>query len=827
MVIPWLVQGLLTHRNRIVKAFIMAEARPRMSNRTAESDLAENQLSPRLKRLKTAFENARPEVYAERALLVTAAYRESKGAPPTIKRARAMDKILREGTVLIKDDELIVGCKTPTPLGSPLYPEFNCKWIKEEIDTIAHRFETAFHISEETKNLLKEYVVPYWNGNTVYDHIVKRVPAESLEAVDDGLFFHYYLNRSIGHITVDYQKVLKQGFSGIRQLVQSMLDSIVDAEDDRAVEKRKYYDALLTVVDAVIHFAHRHADLAEIMATACDDPARKEELEQIARVCRRVPEHPAESFLEALQSFWFTHLMLNLESNSYAISPGRFDQYIFPFYEQDLATGRIDADQAQDLLNCLWIKFAELTVVKEGGTAKASNTYADFQNLNVGGLKADGSDGVNAISFMCLQAQMDLQLPQPQLSCLISSKTPQSFLLKACDLARLGTGMPAVYNADELVLALMDKGKSLVDARSGGINGCVEITGQGNDFMASSGYVNLSKALELTLNNGASMTTGRQWGPETGPVERFGSMEDLWQAFDSQIESMVGLKHQYDLGAMAAFAETCPALCTSLLVDDCIAEARDYHDGGAQYDLPMMCGVGTGTVADSLAAIDHFVYKENRFSLDQLVQAIRDNYENHQELQRLVLQKAPKFGNDDEAADQQAVRLVNMFVRILKRFSNSRGTQYAANMIPTTTHLPFGDKTAASPDGRLTGAPLAEGISPVQGKDLAGPTAVVKTMAKIDHAATAGTLLNMKFSPATLAGDLGLRKFAALIRTYFDLGGHHMQFNVVSRETLLDAQKDPASHRSLLIRVAGYSDYFVMLSKDVQDEVISRTEHGI
>ena len=805
----------------------MADAKHRSSDRTAGSGQVEKRLSPRLQRLKTAFENARPEVYVERALLVTAAYRESEGAPPAIQRAQAMDYILRQGTVLIKEDELIVGCKTPTPLGSPLYPEFNCKWIREEIDTIDQRFETAFHISEETKRQLKELVIPYWDGNTVYDRIVERVPAESLEAVDEGLFFHYYLNRSIGHITVDYRKVLKHGFSGIRRQVQSMLDSIVGVEDDRAEEKRRYYDALLTVVDAVIHFAHRHADLADSMASACEDPARRAELEQIARVCRSVPENPAESFREALQSFWLTHLVLNLESNSYAISPGRFDQYIFPFYEQDLAAGRIDAGRAQELLNCLWIKFAELTVVKEGGTAKASNTYADFQNLNVGGLKADGSDGVNAISFMCLQAQMNLQLPQPQLSCLISSKSPQAFLLKACELARMGTGMPAVYNADELVLALMDKGKSLVDARTGGINGCVEITGQGNDFMASSGYINLSKALELTLNNGASLTTGRHWGPDTGPVEQFGSMEDLYQAFDTQIESMVALKHQYDMGAMAAFAEVCPVLCTSLLVDDCIAEARDYHDGGAHYDLPMMCGVGAGTVADSLAAIDHFVYAKNRFSLDQLVRAMRDNYVGHEELQRLVSQKAPKFGNDDEAADQQAVRLVNSFVRILKGYTNSRGNPYAANMIPTTTHLPFGDKTAASPDGRLNGAPLAEGISPVQGKDLAGPTAVVRTMAKIDHAATAGTLLNMKFSPDTLAGDLGLRKFAALIRTYFDLGGHHMQFNVVSRQTLLDAQQDPASYRSLLIRVAGYSDYFVMLSKDVQDEVISRTEHGI
>jgi len=806
----------------------MSQTGIRMSSeKTLAAAKADNRLSPRLERLKGVLTNARPEVYAERALLVTEAYRESEDASPAARRARAMQKIFCEGSVLIKDDELIVGSKTPTPLGSPLYPEFNCKWIEKEIDTIAQRFETAFHISDETKILLKKQVIPYWSGKTVYDRIIEKVPPESLQAVDDGLFFHYYLNRSIGHITVNYQKVLELGFAGIRNQIVASLNANADSEDERGFEKRQYYEALLKVVDAVIVFANRHADLAESMALSCSEPVRREELLQIAGICRRVPEHPAQTYWEALQSFWFTHLVLNLESNSYAISPGRFDQYIFPYYKDDLEGGRIGDFEAQELLNCLWIKFAELTVVKEGGTAKASNTYADFQNLNVGGLRPDGSHGVNAVSYMCLQAQMALKLPQPQLSCLVSSKSPQAFLLKACELARMGTGMPAFYNADELIVALMDKGKSLSDARTGAINGCVEITGQGNDCMASSGYVNLAKALELALNNGASLTSGRQWGPKTGPVDRFESMEDLWAAFKTQMTAMVALKHRYDSGAWAAYGEACPVLCTSLLVDDCIAQARDYHQGGARYDLPMMCGVGTGTVADSLAAISHFVFDKKRFTLSRLVEALRNNFDGQDELRRILSQKAPKFGNDQDEADAHAVRLVNTFVAVLKNFLNARGHAYAANMIPTTTHLPFGDKTAATADGRLAGAPLAEGISPVQGKDLAGPTAVVRTMAKIDHTATAGTLLNMKFSPDTLAGDLGLRKFAALIRTYFDMGGHHMQFNVVSRQTLMDAQADPDSYRSLLIRVAGYSDYFVMLSKDVQDEVISRTEHGI
>jgi trans-4-hydroxy-L-proline dehydratase len=780
-------------------------------------------LTPRLERLKKQIINARPEVYAERALLVTQAYREYENERPEIQKARAMEKIFRQSAVLIKDDELIVGCKTPTALGSPLYPEFNVEWIKNEIDTLSERFETAFDISGENKKLVKEKVIPFWEGRTIYDRILPIAPQKAMEAADEGVLFHYYLNRSIGHFNPNYETVLKEGFDGLRRRVETA--SRDTASDD--VEKKSYYDALLIVIDAVVAFAHRYADEAEKMAQACPDPERKNELLQIAANCRRVPEHPPETFWEALQSFWFVHLMLNLESNAYALSPGRFDQYIDPFYQRDAADSAFNADAAQELLNCLWVKFAEMTVVKEAGTAKASNTYADFQNLNVGGLKVDGSDGVNDISYMCLAAQSALMLPQPQLSCLISSKSPHVFLLKACELARQGTGMPAMFNADEIVLSLTEKGKSLHDARNGGINGCVEITGQGNDQMASSGYINLAKCLELALNNGVNMLTGKPLGPETGPPDQFRSIDDVWQAFETQIRHMVDLKHQYDTAAKRVFAESCPALCTSLIVDDCIKKGKDFHNGGSRYAQPMLSGVGTGTVTDAIAAIDHFVFGKGTFSIDEIVRAMKDNFEGHETMRALLWNKAPKLGNDRDEVDRHAARLLNLFVRLLKDYTNDRGVPYGADMIPTTAHLPFGVLTAASADGRLAGVPLAEGISPVQGQDLSGPTAVIRSIGKLDHASTVGSLLNMKFTPQTLAGEENLKKFAAMIRTYFDFGGHHMQFNVVSRETLLNAQQYPDDYRSLLIRVAGYSDYFVMLSKDVQDEVISRTAHEV
>lgn len=780
-------------------------------------------LTPRLERLKSRFMNSRPEVYAERALLITQAYQENASEHPIIQKAKALEHIFHHTTVQIRDDELIVGCKTPTPLGSPLYPEFNVHWLKNEIDTLSQRFETAFDISDENRQLIKEKVIPFWEGKTVYDKIMDQVPSESLQAADEGVLFHYYLNRSIGHFNPDYEIVLKKGLSGLRCDIEAAQGQTPPDDEDRNL----FYQGLLIVVDAVIVFAHRYADEAERLADACRDDNRKKELLRIAANCRQVPAQPPLSYWQALQSFWFTHLMLNLESNAYAISPGRFDQYIYPFYRKDTDEDRITQDHAQELINCLWLKFSEITVVKEAGTAKASNTYADFQNLNVGGLTSMGSDGVNDISYMCIQAQSDLMLPQPQLSCLISSKTPPLFLLKACELARKGSGMPAMFNADEIILSLMDKGKTLVDARTGGINGCVEITGQGNDQMASSGYINLAKCLELALNNGVNMLTGHPIGAQTGDPSQFSGIDDLWTALKVQIRSMVELKHQYDTIAKKIFSVHCPVLCSSLVVDNCIEKGRDYHNGGSRYSQPMLSCVGTGTVADSIAAINHFAFHKKTYALSDIIRAMKKDYQGYELMQKLLWNKSPKLGNDNDAVDQNAVRLVDYLVSILKEVTNERGVPYGADMIPTTAHLPFGVATAATADGRFARAPLAEGISPVQGQDLSGPTAVVKSISKIDHTATVGSLLNMKFTPKTLAGSENLKRFAGLIRSYFDMGGHHMQFNVVSEKTLREAQENPDAYRSLLVRVAGYSDYFVMLSKDVQDEVISRTAHDI
>ena len=781
--------------------------------------------STRVSRLRQQLIETDPEIFSERGVLVTQAYCEGETDPIEICRARAMDKVLRRGSIAIKPDELIVGCKVDLPKGSPIYPEFNVKWLEDELDTLAHREETPFFVSDDTKSTIRDQILPYWKGKTVYDRIVKAAPGKALKGAQEGLFFHYYMDRSIGHISVNYEKVLKIGLSGIKAQIadqQSRL-SAGKAEDE---QKRQFYGALMMVADAAIAFSHRYSDLALELAGQCSDPVRRRELERISEICRRVPENPATSFYEALQSFWFIHLILNLESNGYAISPGRFCQYIHPYYEADLEKGRIDAAAAQELINCLWIKFNEMTVVKAGATAKASNTYVDFQNLNIGGLRADGQDGTNAVSYFCLNALEELKLPQPQLSCLISSKTDREFLIRACEVIRQGTGMPAVFNDDVRILSLLSSGKTLEDARRGGVNGCVEINAQGCDNMASTGYVNLVKCLELALNNGVSMTTGTRLGPETGNAAEFSSFGDLWQAYETQLRAAVALKVGYDKAAKAVFAEHCPVIFTSLVMEDCIAKGKDFHQGGARYNAPMMCGVGLGTLADSLAAINTFCFEQQQYPLSRICEAMADDFKSDPLLQKQLWKNAPKFGNNDNRVDRFAVETVHLFSSILSTYKNQDGESYGANMIPTTTHIPMGHATAATPDGRFAGAPLSEGVSAVQGRDIKGPTGVVLSLSKVDHARTAGTLLNLKFTPAVLSGKEALAKFSELIRTYFALGGYHMQFNVVSKETLLKAQKDPDTYRSLIVRVAGYSDYFVSLSRDVQDEIIMRTAHG-
>jgi len=783
-------------------------------------------VSSRIDYLIKILHSAKPEIRLERALLATESYTESEGLPIEIRRAKMLEKVLTEVPVKIREGELIVGCKTPRPMSSPLYPEVACDWIIKEIDTIGGRKEAPFFVSERTKNVLKNKVFQYWKGRQVYNRTMEAIPREVKDTIDEGVFFHYYLNRTIGHITVNYEKVIRKGLNQIKREVEEELANL-DFEQRECFKKMNLLKAMLIVSDAAVKFARRYADEARKLAESEATPNRRAELERIAAVCDHVPANPARSFHEALQSFWFIHLILNLETNSYAISPGRFDQYMYPHYSRDCEDGRLSNEDAKELLECLWVKFNELTVAKEGGTAKASITYADFQNLNLGGQTLEGLDATNELSYLCLDVAAELRLIQPQLSVLISSKTPHEFLMKACEVIRIGFGMPAIFNDDEKTMSMLDKGKTLEDARTGSINGCVEPCVQGRENMASSGYLNLTKCLELALNDGVNPLSGKQIGPRTGNPAQFKSFNDLMEAFRKQVEHFINIKIMYDSVARRVYAEFCPVPFTSMLMEGCIEKGRDYHDGGALYNLPMICGVSTGTTADALAAIKKLVFEEKTVGMPELLGALKSNFKDHERMRQMLINRAPKYGNDDDYVDLLAREAVDIFCRELRRHRNFEGVPYAANMIPTTTHIYFGELTGATPDGRKAGEPLSEGVSPAQGKDINGPTAVVKSISKLNHVKCSGTLLNMKFHPSALAGADGLEKFSRLIRTYFDLGGHHMQFNVISREILRDAQKHPERYQNLVIRVAGYSDFFVRLSKELQDEIISRTEHGV
>lgn len=781
--------------------------------------------SPRVNHLLELYYANRPEVFAERAVLVTEAYAQTEGQPMPLRRARMMWNILDKSTVLIRDGELLVGCKTPAILGSPLYPEIACDWVGRELDTIALREEAPFEVSAETKDTLRSQVFDYWRGKQIYDRIAEALPGDMQPLSDEGVFFHYYLNRAIGHITADYESVLTKGFLELKAEAETKL-ATVDRESPESLSQIHLWRAMSLCCDAAIRFAERYAQEAEHLAAVENEPARRAELLEIAEICRWVPAHPARTFHEALQSFWFVHLILNLESNAYAIGPGRFDQFMYPALRADLEAGRTTREQAWELLACLWIKFNELTVVKEGSTAKASTTYNDFQNLNLAGQTVQGADATNELSYLCLDVTGALLLPQPQVSALISETSPDDFLISVCEVIRTGLGMPSVFNHDEIVQALLDKGRPLEDARRGGINGCVELVVPGKEHMASSGYISLPKCLELALNNGANPSTGHQLGPATGRADELGSFEQLIQAFRRQLAGAIQTKVNYDSIARQVYAKDCPVPFTSLLVQGCMEKGRDYHDGGAQYSLPLMCGVGTGTIADSLAAIRQLVYQDKKLSLEELVTALRDNFVGHEQLRQNVLNRAPKWGNCDDRVDTLAHDIVEMFCDELSKHHNADGVPYVANMIPTTTHVWFGALAGATPDGRLAGMPFSEGISPVQGMDRKGPTFIVRSMAQLNQVRCSGTLLNLKFHPSALTGEQSLDKFSALIRTYFELGGHHMQFNVLSADTLRAAQENPAEYRNLIVRVAGYSDYFVRLSRDLQDEIISRTEHG-
>lgn len=769
---------------------------------------------------------AAPELFADRAVAATRGFREAEGEPLAIRRARMLARILLDHPIVIRAGEVIVGSKTRTPRGSPVFPEINCAWVERDLDRLASRSNTPFFVAEETKRVLRDEVFPYWKGRQVADRLMASVPPELWRADQRGVLYHYFRSRTIGHINAGYQKVLARGFDGIAGDARTVLASVGDA-DERSAAKRQFLESVLLACDAAAAFARRHAAALRDLAQREPDGVRRRELLAAADVCERVPAAPARTFHEALQSMWFTHLVLNLETDGHAFGPGRFDQYLYPYYRHSIDSGELAQDQAQELLDLMWVKFDEITLAKDSGEAQTSSSYPEFQNLNIGGLTRDGGDATNELSYMCLTALDHTRLPQPGLSAQISSRTSSRFLLRCCELLRLGLGMPAMFNSDVLVLGMVNRGKTLEDARASSLNGCVACFCDGKDRMASSGYFNLAKCLELALNDGRDRLTGERLGPLTGDPRTFGSFDDVLRAFQAQVAHFVDEKVRYDNIVRDTYATQCPVPFTSAVIDDCVDRALDWHAGGARYKIATMSGVAVGTVADALSAIRTHVFDRRTVSMAQLVDALDCNWAGHEVLREALVNRTPHYGNDDDEADGLALLTERIFCDQVEAHRDIQGARYWVDLLPTTSHIALGEVTGATPDGRHAGAPLSEGVSAVQGHDRRGPTAAAASVAKLDHARTNGTLLNMRIDPACLRTADDLRKLAALVRGYFDQGGHHVQFNIVDRGVLLDAMAHPEQHRNLMVRVAGYSDYFVLLSPEIQREILSRTEHGL
>lgn len=784
-------------------------------------------MNARVEKLRRQSLEAKPSLSAERALLLTEFYRvhdaELMSAP--MKRALAFKHIMENKTICINDGELIVGERGPSPKATPTYPEVCCHSL-EDLDILNAREKTPYLVSPEVRQAYEEVVIPFWRRRSMRHLIFGQMTDEWKAAYESGIFTEFMEQRAPGHTVLD-GKIYRQGMLDFKRRIQAALDRLDYLNDPDAYSKQEELRAMAICADALIRFAERHAQLARRMAEEESDPQRKRELERIAEVCSWVPAHPPRDLWEALQSYWFVHVGVITELNTWdAFNPGRLDQHLFPFYEKGLADGSLTRETAKELLQCFWIKFNNQPApAKVGVTAEESGTYADFATINLGGLTEDGSDGVNEVTYLLLEVIDEMRLIQPSSNIQLSKKSPDRFLKSACRVIRTGFGQPSIFNADVVVQELIRQGKAIEDARNGGTSGCVETGAFGKEAFILTGYFNLVKILEITLNNGLDPLTHRRIGLETGDPARFGSFAELWEAFTRQLKHFVDIKVRGNSVIERLYATYLPTPFLSLLIDDCIEKGRDYHDGGARYNTSYIQGVGLGSVTDALTAVKYHVFDRQDVPMEELLAALQANFVGHERLRQILLNKTPKYGNDDDYADNVMRSVFEAYYQAVSGRRNTRGGFYAINLLPTTVHIYFGRMTGATPDGRRASEPLSEGVSPVQGADRRGPTAVIRSVAKMDHVRTGGTLLNQKFTPQLLADETGIDKLADLVRTYFRLDGHHIQFNVVSADTLRAAQRNPEQYRDLIVRVAGYSDYFCDLGKTLQDEIIARTEH--
>lgn len=784
-------------------------------------------MNDRIQRLRTQSLMARPTISSERAELVTQFYQTGiaqKESVP-VQRALAFKHVLENKSIGIDDDELIVGERGPEPKATPTYPEI-CLHSLEDLDLMDRREKVPFAVADHTKAIYESEIIPFWKGKTNRERIFSHLPSEWKDAYESGVFTEFQEQRSPGH-TVLGDRIYREGVRDMQRRIRSAIENLDFYNDPDALNKKEELTAMDIVAEALMTFAQRHAEKLTALAGQTEDPFRNAELLEMAAICRRVPENAPTSFWEALQYYWFVHIGVITELNPWdSFNPGRLDQHLYPFYQREIDEGTLTKERAKELLCAFWIKFNNHPAPpKTGVTLKESSTYVDFALINLGGVSRDNIDGVNELTYLMLDVIEEMRLLQPSSMVQLSKKNPDRFIRRALKIVRTGFGQPSIFNTDAIVQELVRQGKSVEDARQGGASGCVEAGAFGREAYILTGYFNLPKILEITLFNGRDPRTGKQLGPETGEPSEFEDFDQLFDAFKTQLAHFIDIKIKGNNIIEQLNARYMPVPFLSLLIDDCIENGMDYNAGGARYNTSYIQGVGLGSVTDAMSALKYQIFDQKRVSMNDLIEALRADFKGYEALHRSLLDETPKYGNDDDYADGILKQVFEAYYGAINGRPNTRGGAHRINLLPITCHIYFGSVIGALPDGRRAGKPLSEGISPVQGADRNGPTAVTKSAAKIDHIRTGGTLLNQKFLPQVLDDDGGIAKLAHLVRSYFKMDGHHIQFNVVGRDELLRAQKHPDEYRDLIVRVAGYSDYFVDLTRELQDEIIDRTEH--
>ena len=785
----------------------------------------ERGMNERIRKLRKQSLETEPHIYMERAKLETEAYMMYEGSVSVPElRALSFKHFMEHKALCINDGELIVGEKGDGPQAAPSFPELCCHTV-EDMKVMDARDLIYFRVSEEDLKVQEETIIPFWEKRSIRHKILENMSEEWKDAY--GIFTEFMEQRGPGH-TVGSEKIYKKGFQDYKNDIIEARNRLDFLNDKEAFDKKAQLNAMEICCDAIMILGERYAAYARELAEKETDEIRKQELLQIAANCDVVPAHAPKTFWQAIQMYWFVHLGVTTELNPWdAYSPGRLDQHLNPFYQKDTEDGILDDEKALELLECLWVKFNNQPAPpKVGITLKESGTYTDFANLNTGGITPDGENGVHEVSYLILDCMDEMKLLQPSSNVQISKKTPTKFLKRACEISRKGWGQPAFYNTEAIIQELLNAGKSIEDARRGGTSGCVETGAFGNEAYILTGYFNLPKILELTLYNGYDIVSKKQIGLPLGYAKDFKSYDELYEAYKKQVEYLIDIKIEGSNIIEKIYAEYMPAPFLSIITNDCISRGKDYNAGGARYNTNYIQGVGIGTITDSLAAIKYNVFDEKKFTMEELIEALEHNFEGYDMIANLVRNKTPKYGNDDDYADNIMKDVFNFYQKTVTGRPNMKGGTYRVNMLPTTCHVYFGEVMNASPNGRLAQKPVSEGISPEKGADVNGPTAVIKSCSKMDHLRTGGTLLNQKFTPSVVKGEEGLDNMANLVRAYFNMDGHHIQFNVIDRETLIRAQQNPDEYKDLIVRVAGYSDHFRNLSKALQDEIIERTEQS-